>query len=99
MSDLRRQKGDLLLEIHELNEDRNNWNRESRSFCQNVRELLEYVESLREGKPVLNRQETLNLIMERFPTIEVFAELDTQQRDMEDRAKNLTKRKSALGME
>ena len=50
-------------------------------------------------KGIFRRTEELNRILEDFPTLEQFTEVDQQQRDLEETARKLLERKEKSGLD
>ena len=69
-------------------------NLEHRVLC-----LYQYVEGLGDKKGIFRRTEELNRILEDFPTVEQFTEVDQQQRDLEETARKLLEREKKLGLD
>ena len=61
--------------------------------------LYQYVKGLEDMKGIFRRTEELNRILEDFPTLEQFTEVDQQQRDLEETARKLLERKKKLGLD
>lgn len=99
--DKRREKADLLLEIHELKDARKEWKHKHEALQHRLRNLTHYLDrlSLDDRQGIFQRTESRNQILDDFPTLEQFIEVDQQQIDIQETTRKLHAKKKELGLD